>query len=445
MEPLLGNTEDAMESGNVYTKQQRIAQLAELHPQLSFTSLAYHVDLEWLKEAYRRTRKSAAAGVDGVTAQEYEQDLEGNLRRLLERFKSGQYVAPPVRRVYIPKGDGKQERPIGIPTLEDKVLQRAVVMLLTPIYEHDFLDCSYGFRPKRKQHDALERLWKSAMGMGGGWVLEVDIRKYFETVQHEPLRQALRQRVSDGTIGRMVGKWLKAGVMQDGSISYPDEGTPQGGVISPLLSNIYLHEALDTWFERDIRPRLTGRVQLIRFADDVVILFEQERDARRVAEVLPKRLARYGLTLHPKKTRIIRFAKPGKEEQDPEHCDFLGVRHYWGKSRKGRWVVKRKTAKGRLRRAIRKVWEWCRRNRHEPVHTQQEQLNRKVQGHYGYYGITPNMRSLQAYHRAVERTWRYWLNRRSRTPSMPWARFRKVLERYPLAMPRIVHSSLANP
>jgi len=266
MELLLGNTEDALESRDVYTKQQRIAELARLMPDAGFTSLAYYIDLEWMREAYRRIRKDGAAGVDGVTAEEYERDLDRNLESLLERFKSGRYFAPPVKRTYIPKGDGRV-RPIGIPALEDKVLQRAVLMVLTPLYEQDFLECSYGFRPGRSVHQALEALWEGVMGMGGCWVLEVDIKSYFDTVKHEHLREFLRKRVRDGVLLRVIGKWLKAGVMEDGAVRYPEEGTPQGGVISPLISNIYLHEVLDVWFEGEVKPRLSGRAKLIRFAD----------------------------------------------------------------------------------------------------------------------------------------------------------------------------------
>lgn len=258
-----------------------------------FTSLAYYIDLEWMHEAYRRTRKDGAAGVDGVTAEEYEADLEGNLRDLLERFKSGRYFAPPVKRAYVPKGDGRL-RPIGIPALEDKILQRAVVMVLSSLYEQDFLDCSYGFRPGRSVHQALEALWKGVMEMGGCWVLEVDIKSYFDTVEHKHLREFVRKRVRDGVLLRVMGKWLKAGVFEDGAIHYPEEGTPQGGVISPLLSNIYLHEVLDVWFEEEVKPRLNGEAKLVRFADDYVILFTSREDALRVQAVLPKRFGRSG-------------------------------------------------------------------------------------------------------------------------------------------------------
>jgi len=438
---LVGNTEDALESESVYTKQQRIAELAKQMPDAGFTSLAYHIDLEWLKEAYGRTRKDGATGVDDMTAAQYETDLENNLSSLLERFKSGNYFAPPVKRVYIPKEVGGEPiRPIGIPTLEDKILQRAVVMLLAPLYEHDFLDCSYGFRPGRNAHQALEALWQAIMGMGSVcWVLEVDIKSYFDTVKHGYLRDFYKKRVRDGVVNRVLGKWLKAGVMEDGTLRYPQEGTPQGGVISPLLANIYLHEVLDDWFEQEVRPRLRGRAELIRFADDFVIVFSNEGDAHRVCEVLTKRFERFGLTIHDTKTRLVDFLHPGRRDKKPEVFNFLGFTHYWGKSRKKKWVVKRKTAKKKLKQAVRRVYEWCKRNRHKSVEEQWRTLSRKLHGHYGYYGITFNIRGVISFYEEAKRSWRKWLNRRSRDKDMPWERFNRLLKRYPLPTPRIVH------
>jgi len=430
-----------MEPMSVYTKQQRIAELARLMPDVSFTSLAYHIDLEWMHDAYRKTRKDGAAGVDDVTAEEYERDLEENLLSLLERFKSGRYIAPPVKRKYIPKGEGRF-RPIGIPTLEDKILQRAVVMVLTPLYEQDFLDCSYGFRPERSVHQALESLWKGVMGMGGcpAWAgLEVDIKSYFDTVNRKQLREFLRKRVRDGVLLRIIGKWLKAGVFEDGAIHYLKEGTPQGGVVSPLFSNIYLHEVLDVWFEEEVKPRLNGQAELIRFADDYVILFTDKRDALRVQEVLPKRFGKYGLTLHDDKTRLVDFHRPSGSRRHSETFVLLGFTHYWGKSRKGNWVVQRKTAQKKLKTAVLKVYKWCRVHRHDPVKEQWQALCRKMHGHYGFYGITFNMRSLNRYYEQVKRAWRKWLNRRSRNRDMPWDRFNRLLERYRLPRPRIVH------
>lgn len=438
---LVGNTEDALESESVYTKQQRIAELAKQMPDAGFTSLAYHIDLEWLKEAYGRTRKDGATGVDDMTAAQYETDLENNLSSLLERFKSGSYFAPPVKRVYIPKEVGGEPiRPIGIPTLEDKILQRAVVMLLAPLYEHDFLDCSYGFRPGRNAHQALEALWQAIMGMGSVcWVLEVDIKSYFDTVKHGYLRDFYKKRVRDGVVNRVLGKWLKAGVTEDGTLRYPQEGTPQGGVISPLLANIYLHEVLDVWFEQEVRPRLRGRAELIRFADDFVIVFSNEGDAHRVGEVLTKRFERFGLTIHDTKTRLVDFLHPGRRDKKPEVFNFLGFTHYWGKSRKKKWVVKRKTAKKKLKQAVRRVYEWCKRNRHKSVEEQWRTLSRKLHGHYGYYGITFNIRGVISFYEEAKRSWRKWLNRRSRDKDMPWERFNRLLKRYPLPTPRIVH------
>ena len=255
-------------SESISTKQERIANLAKQTPGVALKTLAHYIDIAWLKEAYRRTRKDGAVGIDGQTAREYAQNLESNLRELLDRAKSGAYRAPAVRRVFIPKANGKQMRPIGIPTFEDKILQRAVVMVLEPIYEQDFKDCSYGFRPGRSAHDAIESLWKQAMEMGGGWIVDVDVQKFFDTLDHARLQEVIRQRVQDGVLLRLIGKWLNAGVMEEGVLSYPASGTPQGGVVSPLLANVYLNEVLDEWFEREVKPRLQGRGFLIRYADD---------------------------------------------------------------------------------------------------------------------------------------------------------------------------------
>jgi group II intron reverse transcriptase/maturase len=331
----------------VSTKLRRIAELAKAAPGMGFTTLAHHIDYEWLLEAYRRTRKDGATGVDRQTAEEYAQNLEDNLRSLLDRAKSGTYQAPPVRRVNIPKGDGTQTRPIGIPTFEDKVLQRAVSMVLGAVYEQDFYDFSYGFRHGRSAHQALEHLQSGLVKMAGGWVLEVDIKKFFDTLNHEQLREILRQRVRDGVLLRLIGKWLNAGVLEGLDLSYPEAGTPQGGVISPLLANIYLHTVLDDWFVPEVQPRLQGRAWLIRYADDFVIVFAREDDARRVNEALPKRFARYGLELHPGKTRLLDFRRPDRksgednDEQGPRTFDLLGFTHLWGLSRRGKWVVQK--------------------------------------------------------------------------------------------------------
>ena len=445
-------------SESVFTKQKRIAALAKQSPAMAFTSLAYLMDIDWLKEAYRRTRKDGAVGVDGVTAEDYEQDLEGNLRRLLDRAKAGTYRAPPVRRVHIPKGGSSTEtRPLGIPTLEDKLLQRAIVMLLEPIYEQDFLDCSYGFRPGRSAHDALKSFRDQTMNCRpkGGWVLEVDIRKFFDNLDHRHLRQFLQLRVRDGVLLRLIDKWLKAGVMEDGNVSYPDSGTPQGGVVSPLISNVFLHYVLDRWFERDVKPRMRQRAFLIRYADDFLIGFSDHRDAQRVMEVIPKRFGKYGLTVHPTKTKLVRFLPPSsrKDRNEPPDdrpgtFDFLGFTHYWARSRNGYWVVKLKTATDRFSRAVRSIDHWCRDNRHLPIAEQHMKLNEKLRGHYAYYGVTENSGSLTRFLHEVGPRWRRWLNRRNRIRSITWEKFLGILRRYPLAPVRTVRSTLryaANP
>ena len=296
----------------ISTRQCKIAELARREPKLTLTTLAHHVDEQWMREAYRRVRKDAAAGVDGVTAAQYEADLEANLSGLLERFKSGRYRAPAVRRVHLEKPGTSKTRPIGIPTLEDKVLQRAVLMVMEPVYEQEFMECSYGFRPGRGAHQALEALWRGLMEFGGGWVIDLDIEDFFGSVDRGHLGSFLDRRVRDGVIRRAIGKWLNAGVMEAGELSYPQRGTPQGGVISPLLSNVYLHEVLDQWFEHEVKPRLRGRAFEVRYADDAVLVFEHEDDARRVRRVLAKRLEKYGLRLHPDKTRMVDFRSPRK-------------------------------------------------------------------------------------------------------------------------------------
>jgi RNA-directed DNA polymerase len=429
----------------ISTRQEKLVELARIEPKRVLTTLAHHIDDVWLREAYRRTRKDGAVGVDGVTAEQYEADLEANLASLLERLKSGRYRAPAVRRVHIPKpGKAKKTRPIGIPTLEDKVLQRAVLMVLESIYEQDFLDCSYGFRPGRSAHQALDALWQGLMKMGGGWIIDLDIQSFFDDVDWEQLRSFLDQRVRDGVIRRAIGKWLNAGVMESGEVSYSDRGTPQGGVVSPLLSNLYLHEVLDLWFEHEVKPRLRGRAFEIRFADDAALVFEREEDARRVLAVLAKRFEKYGLRLHPEKTRLVDFRSPprsgGGGSQRERSFALLGFTHFWGRSRKGRWVVKRKTAKDRFTRALRAIGQWCRAHRHWPVAAQQAALGRKLQGHYAYYGITGNGRALARFHYEVRRLWRKWLNRRSWHGRMTWEKFVRLATRYPFPQPRVVHS-----
>jgi RNA-directed DNA polymerase len=432
----------------VYTKRQRIAELARNGPDMAFTTLAHHIDIEWMRTAHGHTRKDGAVGVDGQTAADYEVNLEANLQNLLDRAKSGTYVAPPVRRVHIPKaGSATETRPLGIPTFEDKILQRAVLMVLEPVYETDFLDVSHGFRPGRGAHGALDSLWHQEMKLGGGWIVDVDLRKFFDTIDHSHLREFLKRRVRDGVILRLIGKWLNAGVLEEGVLTVPDEGTPQGGVISPLLANIFLHYVLDEWFEKEVRPRLKGGAFVIRYADDFVIGVAREDDARRIMEVLPKRMSKYGLTVHPEKTRLVRFQPPraacsateGRDPPEPKTFDFLGFTHYWGRSRQGAWVVKRRTAASRLKRALSALSEWCRKNLHLPIKEQHQKLSQKLRGHYGYYGIIGNFYSLLEFRETARGIWRHHLSRRRRDGEVTWAEFFRMEKRYSLPRARVVH------
>ena len=427
----------AQEPDNVSTHYQRIAALARTHPDRAFVSLAHHIDLDWLYEAYRRTRKSGAVGVDGETAAAFSATLDARLGALLEEAKSGLYRAPPVRRVHIPKGDGRKTRPIGIPTFADKVLQRAVTMVLEAVFEQDFHPDSYGFRPGRSAHQMLTEMHRRLTRMGGGWVIELDIQSYFDTIDHGLLRQFVQRRVRDGVINRLIGKWLKAGVMEDGEWFRPDAGSPQGGVISPLLANVYLHNVLDDWFVREVQPRLAGGSFMLRYADDAVLVFANETDARRVLDVLAKRFGRFGLTLHPDKTRLVAF-RPPRRDGDGESFDLLGFTHYWGRSRRGRWVIQRKTAKDRFRRALKRISDWCRQHRHWRLRDQHAALTRKLQGHWAYFGLSGNYRALAALRYRVERVWLKWLGRRSQRGHIAWDRAAHLLTVFVLPQPRII-------
>lgn len=432
---------ESLSSLDISTKLERIAKQAKEIQGVGLYTLAHYIDVDWLREAYRRTRKDGARGVDGQSAEQYGERLEENLASLLERAKSGRYWAPPVRRVHIPKGDGTDTRPIGIPTFEDKVLQRAVAMVIGAVYEQSFYDFSYGFRPGRSAHHALEALQNMAVHRRGGWIVEVDIRKFFDTVDHAQLREILRRRICDRVLLRLIGKWLNAGVQEGGNLTHPDEGTPQGGVISPLLANIYLHEVLDDWFVRDVQPALVGRANLVRFADDFVVIFDRRDEAERFLQILPERLGVFGLTLHPGKTRLVPFRRPdrvGNNDDRPGSFDFLGFTHYWALSRRDKWYVMQKTAKDRFSRALRRVREWCRLHRHDPLHIQQHAIAMKLNGHYAYFGLTANFNAIARFLHEVRRTWRTALARRSQR-GLTWEKMLRVLARFPLPAPRVFH------
>jgi RNA-directed DNA polymerase len=402
-----------------------------------FTALFHHIDEEMLHEAYRQVRKDGATGVDKVSGEEYSKHLVENIRDLYQRLKEKRYQAPMIRRVRIPKADGG-ERALGIPTFEDKIVQKVVAMLLERVYEQDFLDCSYGFRPKRSAHQALDALREQCISNRVEWILDADIKSYFDTIPHAMLQEVVKQRVNDGNIIRLIGKWQHTGVVELGEVTYPEAGTPQGGVISPILANIYLHEVLDKWIEREVQPRLKGRAFLIRYADDFVIGFESEEDARKVWEVLPKRFAKYGLNIHPEKTRLRRFKKPTKENDDTETFDFLGFTHYWGKSRQGYYVIKQKTAGKRLRRAIKAIWAWCKAHRHKDESKQHQTLSKKLNGHYQYYARRCNYRAVSTVHDKTLKIWKYWMSRRSRKSAINWKEWKHFLSRYRLPRPRII-------
>ena len=434
---------EIMES--VSTRRQRIVLAAQKNRHEPLTALNHHMDLNWMAEAYRGVRRNAAPGIDGQTVAEYGENLVENLRGLQTRAKDGSYRAPPVRRVYVPKNE-KEDRPIGIPTTEDKILQKSVAMILEPIYEQEFLPFSFGFRRGRSQHDALDYLRQQCFDQKVKWILEVDLAKFFDTVVHRQMREILSRRVRDGVIDRLIAKWLKAGVMEDGNVSYPDEGTPQGGVISPLLSNIYLHEVLDKWFVESVQPACGGRTFMVRFADDFIMGFECLEDVQKVQRVIAKRFARFGLKINAEKTRLVRFGRPplggGGSGDKPGTFDFLGFTHYWGKSRKGHNVVKTKTAAGRFRRALGKIREWGWKHRHLSLKEQQREINEKLRGHDSYYGVTGNDRMLSRLRWEVVKLWRKWLVPRNRGNSPNWEKFNAMLRTFPLLPPRIVHSKL---
>jgi len=441
-ESLEGKMSKALDLGSISTRQKRIRKKAKDAPKQVLTSLAHNIDLFWMWEALRRTRKDGAPGVDGVTWKEYAKNWQENLNGLVEGLKSGNYRAPNLRRSYIPKGDGTK-RPIAITTLEDKVLQRGVTMVLEEVYEADFFDFSYGYRPKRSPHQAIKGLSKILRETNGGWVLEVDVKSFFDTISHQHLREILDLRVKDGVIRRMIDKWLSAGILEEGKVSHRTEGTPQGGVISPILGNIFLHEVLDKWFVEAVMPEMKGWARIIRFADDLVCVFQKEEDAKKVQAAIGERFAKYGLSIHPEKTRLIDFRHPGGSKERagkrPGTFDFLGFTFYWGKTRNGGWWVHRKTASKAFRKSLSNFRNWCKKARHVHLKEQWAKLNQKLRGYCAYYGIKGNSRSLQNFFYEVRLEWKKWLGRRCQRRDMNWKKFQSILKSAKLVTPRIVH------
>ena len=417
------------------------AKQATDYPETVFTTLAHHMDIDFLKETHRRNNKKSAPGVDGVTATQYTKNLDENLQELHNRLRKGLYKAPPVQRVWIDKENG-QKRPIGKPTYEDKIVQRAVEMLLSAIYETLFHDFSYGFRKGRSQHQAIHELREKCFETRVNRIISADITGLFDNIDHRHLLEIIKQKVNDGSLLRLIGKWLNAGVMEQGTLTYPESGTPQGGSISPVLSNIFLHQVLDEWFVGQVKPRMKGRCFLIRWADDFIIGCEYAKDADRLMQVLPKRFNRFGLTVHPEKTVVIPFKRPplNSKKAKTGTFDFLGFSFYWAKSHRGNWVIKKKTSKKRQARFMKGVWQWCKTKRHKPLREQQATLSAKLRGFYQYFGVTGNCEAINAVFRHVERTWRYWLSRRSHKGYISGPKFNKIRAVYPLPKPRILHS-----
>lgn len=427
------------------THRLQIAKRAKERKGEALHSLNQFVTEELLFGCYRQLNKNSASGTDGENWYEYGIGASEHIPELLNAFKTGTYRAPSIRRVYIPKDNKGGERSIGIPTVGDKVLQAAVHSVLEPIYEEDFKDFSYGFRSKRSTHQALGYMFKEVSFKGMRYIIDADLTNYFGSIDHGLLREFLARRVNDGVIRKMIDKWLKAGILDDGQLSYPTEGTPQGGIISPILSNIFLHYVLDEWFSEEIQPLLKGRSFIVRYADDFILGFTDGQDAKQVMKVLSKRFGKYKLSLHPDKTKFIDlYSKSGEGDRS---FDFLGFTHYIGKSLKGKAVLKRKTSSKKFTNAITKTEKWIKEHRHLEIKQLMKELNVKMRGHYNYYGITFNWRGIHSFYEQVKRRLHKWFNRRGGKQVWSWERFELLVNKWlPLIRPKICHSYIsANP
>jgi len=425
------------------TKLARIAKIAKERPQEKFTSLAHLLNKEMLEKSHRSLIREKATGVDGIGKEDYEENLQENLEDLVGRLKRMAYRPQPVKRVYIPKAGTNKKRPLGIPAYEDKIVQHALNQILSSIYETDFLDCSCGFRPQRGCHDALQLLEKILVTKRANYIVDADIKGFFDNVDHEWMMKFIGHRVVDPSIHRLIRRILKSGCMEQGKWQEVEEGCPQGGVISPLLANVYLHYVVDLWFEKIIRPRCKGEAYMVRYADDIVFCFQYETEAQRFYEELIIRLGKFNLEIAQEKTKIIpfgRYAESNARKQDekkPDTFDFLGFTHYCGKSQNGKYRVKRKTSRKKLKASLARMKEWLRTNRIIPTWDLVEKLKSKMQGHYQYYGITDNIFSMEQYAYKVRVMLFKWLNRRSQKKSFTWDKFRKFLAKCSLPKPRI--------
>jgi group II intron reverse transcriptase/maturase len=415
---------------------ERVGQAARQDKKLKFTALLHHIDdVDRLRRAYMATEHDAAAGIDGETWKHYGEKLEEHLQDLSGRLARGAYRARPVRRAYIEKADGRK-RPLGVPVLEDKIVQRSVVEVLNAIYEVEFLGFSYGFRPARSQHQALDALahgiWKKRVN----WILDADLQSFFDTLRHEWLVKFLEHRIADRRVIRLIQKWLNAGVLEDGKRNVSEVGTVQGGSISPLLANIYLHYVFDLWVQQWRTSKASGDVLVVRYADDFVVGFEHRKEAEHLLAALRERLSQFGLNLHPEKTRLIEFGRFAVEDRKtrgdgkPETFHFLGFTHCCGTTRNGKFTVIRRTMRQRMLKKLKAVHIELQQRRHQPVDEQGRYVQAVVRGHINYYGVPGNSRAIGAFRTMVIRLWHKWLNRRSQRPSVTWDRMQRYIERW---------------
>lgn len=427
------------------TKLALISRRAREDSRFQFTSLAHLLNAEFLRGCYRSLGKEKACGIDGRSWHDYGEDLDVNLVNLVERLKAKKYRPLPAKRVYIPKND-KETRPLGLPAIEDKIVQKGIARILEAIYEVDFMDCSYGFRPKRSCHQALKSVHDTIMSKPVSYIIEADIKGFFDHVSHEWMMKFLQVRIRDSSLLLLIRRFLEAGYIDSGMLVRTDQGTPQGGNLSPMLANIFLHYVLDLWFVKRVQRQVSGQCHLVRYADDFVCMVQYQQSASELEMMLRERFAKFGLSLHPEKTRTISFGRferenARREGRRAETFDFLGFTHYCGLSRKGSFLLGRRTSRKKFRIACAKLYNWLRRNRNGmDIKELWRSLAAKLRGHYNYYGVSGNSRMISNFGYIAIRAVFKWLNRRSQCKSFTWEQLNSYLAHYPLARPRIVHN-----